>query len=57
MFNIYKGQKVKIAIVEARIDSQGDHVLNRVLAHSKFDLNKTTNQIKDRRFALEDKMR
>jgi hypothetical protein len=31
--------------------------LNRVLAHSKFDLDKTANRIKDRRFALEDKMR
>jgi hypothetical protein len=31
--------------------------LNRVLAHSKFDLDETANRIKDRRFALEDKMR
>jgi hypothetical protein len=28
-----------------------------VLAHSKFDLDKTANRIKDRRFALKDKMR
>jgi hypothetical protein len=57
MFDVYKGQKVEIAMVKARIDSQGDHVLNRVLAHSKFDLDETANRIKDRRFALEDKMR
>ena len=44
-------------MVEAGMDSQGDHVLNRVLAYSKFDLDKTANRIKDRRFALEDKMR
>jgi len=44
-------------MVEAGIDSQGDHVLNRVLAYSKFDLDETANRIKDRRFALEDKMR
>ena len=28
-----------------------------MLAHSKFDLDKTANRIKDRRFALKDKMR
>jgi hypothetical protein len=31
--------------------------MNKVLERSKFDLDKTANRIKDRRFALEDKIR
>ncbi len=57
MFDVYKGRKVDIALVEVGQDSQGEHVLNRILARSKFDLDETANRIKDRRFALEDKMR
>jgi MULE transposase domain len=57
MFDVYEGRKVDIAMVEVGQDSQGEHVLNRILARSKFDLDETANRIKDRRFALEDKMR
>jgi hypothetical protein len=57
MFEVYEGKKVDIALIEAGQDSQGEHVLNRVLTWSKFDVDETANRIKDRRFALEDQIR
>lgn len=56
-FDVYEGRKVDIALIKAGQDLQGEHVLNRAYARSKFDLDKIFNKIKDRRFALEDKMR
>ena len=57
LFDVYENKKVDIALIEAGEDSQGEHALNRMLARSKFDLEETSNRIKDRRFYLEDRIR
>ena len=57
LFDVYENKKVDIALIEAGQDSQGEHALNRMLARSKFDLEETSNRIKDRRFYLEDRIR
>ena len=57
LFDVYENKKVDIALIEAGQDSQGEHVLNRMLTRSKFDLEETSNRIKDRRFYLEDRIR